>query len=710
MSTAPHALPAAAPARAGGVQAALSAAAVTIPHALGLGLLAYAPLADDLPVSSLALWSAALPGAIATLFGNRPGVVYAPTTVVALLYAAILTTLQTAAPQLGLSAREVLAGVGATVALAFTFQWLFGVLRLASVARFLPISVMHGFAAGVGLAMIWGQLRTGFGAGAWDWDGPLLLHALAAGAVIGIAYLLQWLWPRVPGLLPAVAAVAVLVWLLGLGEALAPAAPGGAFALPPAPDYAGIPWLALLQQHGTQLVALALLMAVVNSLDVLVFNQELDLEHNVRSEPNAALRTESLVGMVCAVAGLIPASTSASRSRVVLKQAPPSSPAGPIHAVVMLLVAATGHWWLHWVPMAALAGALVLAGFTQVPAVMWSRRYAKAAPKSWTQGWIVALIFPVAGGAGALLAGLTVATFVLLHASAGSALRHAHLDGQVRSRRLRRAASEAWVAARMNRVAVIELQGVMSFGVAALMAEQVCARLHKRHERVILDVQRVAAWDSTALVQLKALGRDLAHQGRQLAVCGLDPRARAELGSSLLLLFTDLDHGLEWAEDALLEERPAAQRPAYPANDLLGELGEGLAGPGRQALEALLERAHVDAGESVFLAGESQRDLHIVQHGHVTLCTAWPPSSGLRLATVGQGMTFGEMAFLNGEPRSACAGAERGPAEVAKLSRAHFDAWALRHPAEAMVFLQNLAIVGTRRLGATTRQLRMVLE
>ena len=92
------------------------------------------------------------------------------------------------------------------------------------------------------------------------------------------------------------------------------------------------------------------------------------------------------------------------------------------------------------------------------------------------------------------------------------------------------------------------------------------------------------------------------------------------------------------------------------------------------------------------------------------MTTAWPPSAGLRLVTVGQGMPFGEMAFLSGEPRTACAGAERGTVQLARLPRAAFDAWAARYPADALRFLGNLALVGTHRLAATTRQLRMVLE
>jgi SulP family sulfate permease len=699
------------PASAAVPQAALSAAAVTIPHALGLGLIAYAPLqASGLPVGALALWSAALPGALAALSAPRAGVVYAPTTVVALLYAAIVASIAASAPALGMGAAQVLAACGLTVAMAFLFQWLFGVLRLASLARFLPISVMHGFAAGVGLSMLLGQMRGGFGAGAgWHWDARLLLHAAAALAVVGIARLSQRRWPRWPGLLPGAITVAAALWLLGLGPQMTPAAAPAPFALPPTPDYGGVPLLALAERHGMHLLSLALLMALVNSLDVLVFNQELDLEHGLRQDPNKALRRESLVGVLCGLIGLIPASTSASRTRIMLSQAPPSAVAGASHAGIMLAVAATGHWWLHWVPMACLAGALLLAGFMQIPAALWSRGYARAAAASWSQSWLVALVFSAAGGAGALMAGLVVATFVLLHASASTALRRWHLDGQVRSRRLRRASSEAWLAPRMGRVAVIELQGVMSFGVAAHMAEQVRRLLQPRHDRVILDAHRVAAWDATALVQLKALGRDLLQEGRQVAVAGLGERAAAQVPQPTPL-FADLDRALEWAEAGILEERPPAARPGDSEHDPLGELGEGLEGAARAALEQAMEPVELAGGACLFAAGDAQRELFVVRSGLVTMGTAWPTARGLRLATIGQGMLFGEMAFLNGQPRTASAGAEAGAATLMRLDRAAFDAWARRYPQEALLVMGNLALTGTRRLAATTRQLRAVLE
>ena len=56
---------------ASSMAAAWSAAAVTVPHAVGLGLLAFAPLAADHSLAALALWSAALPGLLLTLAAPR---------------------------------------------------------------------------------------------------------------------------------------------------------------------------------------------------------------------------------------------------------------------------------------------------------------------------------------------------------------------------------------------------------------------------------------------------------------------------------------------------------------------------------------------------------------------------------------------------------------------------------------------------------------
>lgn len=45
-------------------------------------------------------------------------------------------------------------------------------------------------------------------------------------------------------------------------------------------------------------------------------------------------------------------------------------------------------------------------------------------------------------------------------------------------------------------------------------------------------------------------------------------------------------------------------------------------------------------------------------------------------------------------------GAERGPAHLVRLSRAHFDAWARQYPEAALTVMNNLAQIGALRLAA----------
>jgi SulP family sulfate permease len=322
-----------------------------------------------------------------------------------------------------MSAAQVLAACGATAALACAFQWLFGAMHLASLARFLPISVMHGFAAGVGLSMVVGQLRTGFGAGAWTFDARLARsrRRRARGGGRGLAGPAPL--AAVPGLLPGVAGLTVVLWLGGWAAGMQPAAQPSLFQLPPVPDHAGVPWQALLQAHGVQLVSLALLMAVVNSLDVLVFNQEMELEHGLRREPNrgAAPRERGRR----ALRAVRPDPGVDQRLALAHHAGPGRRQPGRRPDAR----AAAGRRRRH----RPLVAALVADGLP-------GRRAAAGRHDAGAGRDVVARLCPrgagllepeLAGGAGvlrlrrggALVAGLVVATFVLLHASAASVIR-----------------------------------------------------------------------------------------------------------------------------------------------------------------------------------------------------------------------------------------------------------------------------------------------
>jgi SulP family sulfate permease len=464
----------------------------------------------------------------------------------------------------------------------------------------------------------------------------------------------------------------------------------------------------VLHQAGGQLISLAVLLGLVNGLEVLVYHQELESDYMLPFEPGKVLMWESPFSAMCALLGMIPACTSPSRTRIALQHTGVPSRKVPLwHAGAMLLVALSGHLWLHLLPYACLAGALFFAGWRLIPPAMLSRSAPAGQPGALWQGWLVAGFFAFVGGATALLVGLLVSTSVLLRASATHAIRRIHLEGKLRSRHVRRSAVDTWLGLRMHQVAVFELQGIVSFGVVALVVEQVRKHLGE-HRCVILDTARVPAWDDTGFERLRGLARELKARGVALVVCGVRGGKTRALGD--VPYFEYLDLALEWAENQILRDCPPGTLDASESQTPMGDLGEVMPAAPRLALEARLKREHYARGELVFRSGDQGRSLMLVQQGRVVLSTVAVIDQGLRLAVIGPGMVFGEMAFLSGSARTAFAIAGQDGATVCSLEWADYQAWARDEPDAALIFMSQLARMEIRRLGNTTQELRAAME
>jgi SulP family sulfate permease len=113
----------------------------------------------------------------------------------------------------------------------------------------------------------------------------------------------------------------------------------------------------------------------------------------------------------------------------------------------------------------------------------------------------------------------------------------------------------------------------------------------------------------------------------------------------------------------------------------------------------------VGAGERIFVQGDESRDLYLIRRGSVRLAMSVGKKDSYNLATFGRGDFFGEMAFLDGSPRSADALAME-PAQLLVLSRGRFDALAMQHQAIALALLEGLARILAMRLRFMDAELR----
>lgn len=126
-----------------------------------------------------------------------------------------------------------------------------------------------------------------------------------------------------------------------------------------------------------------------------------------------------------------------------------------------------------------------------------------------------------------------------------------------------------------------------------------------------------------------------------------------------------------------------------------------------EEIAALAHQAHrrqYRAGATIFYRDDPGSTLYVIQNGRVKLVLTSPEGREVTVDIVGPGDFFGELALVDGGPRSATAVALE-PVEAFTLNRGLFIAILERHP-QAMLAL--LAVVGDR-LRRTDEMLQDVL-
>jgi CRP-like cAMP-binding protein len=120
----------------------------------------------------------------------------------------------------------------------------------------------------------------------------------------------------------------------------------------------------------------------------------------------------------------------------------------------------------------------------------------------------------------------------------------------------------------------------------------------------------------------------------------------------------------------------------------------------QRVVSGLLHERRYVTGEVVFDQGEDSQALFVVISGRVLICRQGAPESG-RIAEIGPGRAFGELAILGAEPRSAQARAEQD-CVLQTLSRRDFDGLVESHKAIALKITLQLSRQLARQLREQT--------
>ena len=120
-------------------------------------------------------------------------------------------------------------------------------------------------------------------------------------------------------------------------------------------------------------------------------------------------------------------------------------------------------------------------------------------------------------------------------------------------------------------------------------------------------------------------------------------------------------------------------------------------------LSACLRRRRCARGQIIFAQGDPGTSLYVLESGQVKATLATPDGKELVLNVFGPGEVFGEMALLDGEPRSADAVAQED-CQLLVLQREEFVRFLEAHPRVAV----SLLAVLSRKLRHTTQQVQDV--
>lgn len=286
-------------------------------------------------------------------------------------------------------------------------------------------------------------------------------------------------------------------------------------------------------------------------------------------------------------------------------------------------------------------------------------------------------------------------------------VRARHAVSAIASKRLRSERDRSTLVTSSGLAEVRELQGELTF----LATEGATRGLVDRGDTprwVVLDLRHVDRVEPDAAALLADLAGNLRDAGRELVISGAAAfgSAIAQIDDDLqssgcdpILTFADVDRAREWCEDQILAQDQSVETVGPP--DLADhELLRGVDPAGLAMLRSELRRVCYVPGTRIVSRGEAADRLFLIVSGRLSVTIDVPGGGVRRLATLSDGMVFGELALIGREARTADVHADT-MVECHVLHADVFDRLTIEAPAVACVLLTNLL----RVVGRTARRM-----
>lgn len=712
----------------------LAAMLVALPSAIAFGVTIYSPLGGTYAAyGALAgIIGATALGLIAAYLGGTNRLITAPCAPAAAVLSAVAIELL----HEGTSAETVVLMLTVIGLACGALQILMGVVGLGRLIKYMPYPVVSGYLSGVGLYIIASQVPKLLGVPGgmqfwasiaspshWQWQ-AIVVGIATIAVMVNAPKFTKAVPAAILGLLGGVLAYFCLAFF---DRSLLSVA-GNAFIVGPlggsGDGFLGAiagRWAAIGGMTASDLMAVAvpaLTLTILLSIDTLKTCVVLDALTRTRHDSNRELIGQGCGNLAAAVIGGIPGAGTMGATLVNISSGARTKLSSLMEGALALVAFLALGSLIAWVPVAALAGILIVVGTRMIDRA--SFHFLKS-PSTILDFVVIAAVVVTALTVSLIAAsGVGIALAVVLFVReqiGGAVVRRKTYGNQTFSKQVRLPPEMQVLEERGGRTVIFELQGSLFFGTTDQLFTALEPEL-KTCSTMILNMRRVQSVDVTAAHMLEQIEDMLGEHDGYLVLCEVPqdlPSGRdlqkyfGQLGlvrrEKKVMLFGELDEALEWAEDRILEEVSLDREQEKPLElheiDLFRRRKiETLA-----ALEACMEKRSFTAGERIFARGDAGDALFLVRRGSVRIVLPIDENKKYHLSTFTRGNFFGEMSFLDQAPRSADAIADT-EVELYVLSRKRFDELAEEHKRVANNVLEGIARSLAIRLRYTNTELR----
>ena len=624
----------------------------------------------------------------------------------------------------GSSNRAFLTVIGATVVVTLLTSVTFlvlGTFRLGNFVRFIPYPVVAGFLAGTGWLLMTGGLRVAAGIDLQfrkigEFADTFFLARWLPAFIFGVGLLVATRVVKRPLVIPVVLAIGIGLFAIGMlvtGSSLE-SARDGYWLLGPFDStewrawsrlaITGADWSAVVGE--TPGIVTAVFVAVIACL-FNVGGVELLLHTDLDS--NEELRDAGWVNAASGLIGGIPGYHALSLTSLAQQMHADGRAAGLVAAFVPLGAIVFGVAAIGLIPRMIVAGMLVFLGLSFMATSLVDVRRSLPVGE-----YLIVVAIVVAIATKGLLPGLVVGLIlavVLFTVNYGrTELVHEVAFGSTYHSNVHRPPGERVALEDLaDRVQILRVGGFVFFGTSSGLLERIRRRVEAGSLRFLLvDLRRVTGMDASAVLSFRKVAQLAEASGFELVFADVPDRVEGQLrrggviaSDGIVRFEPDLDRGLQWCEDRLLEVTAAV----VPASD---GSSDGVAGlPPR--LEPYLERRSLSEGEVLIHQGDPPDDMFVLESGRLRVELTTPDGTRMRLSTVRPGVVVGEIALYTGVARTADVVAET-PSVVLRLSRASIERLESEEPETAAALHRWLAMTLAERLTDSQRAFSALLD